>query len=627
MLIRAFFERRTTNQSPEDWRKEVAAKIQPPSLTIRSYGGGEINVIGQLSVIMSVGERKCQQTVLVQKGASVDLLLGTDTLPCLGFHLLLRPHEDKPTIDMMTSKEMETAVGKQDTGCLEVPPTVVPKQNSNPSGDMNLERTLNLTLGDTDDNLNTHCKDKIEVKLLTATRLPGRQAKVLRAQVSNTLGVKDVVFEPYEFLSDDQKLVMTEALIEPNKEGYVKLLIENHESHPVFLEAGTMLGQLQAVQIINNDKVPEVLHLREEDLNLVEETMPEPPSTPTERSQQLLDRINVAWNAISAEEGYKLKSLIDEYNDVFAIDPMEVGRTDLVQHRIDTGGQTPLRQPPRRIPFSLRAKVEKMVQEMLDTGIIEHSSSPWASPIVLVSKQDGSTRFCVDYRRLNAITKLDEFPLPRFCVDYRRLNAITKLDEFPLPRVDDSLDLLAGMKYFTTLDLASGYWLVGMAPEAQEKTAFVTHEGLYEFSVMPFGLCNAPATFQRLMEITLRGLARLKCVVYLDDIMVIGRSFEDHLDNLREVLERLRQAGLKLKPKKCHLVQSEVTYLGYVVSESGISVDASKVKAVRDFPVPKNLKQLRSFLGLASYYRRSMSRFSQVAAPLFVLTRKDTPYQ
>ena len=308
----------------------------------------------------------------------------------------------------------------------------------------------------------------------------------------------------------------------------MKLWIENHENHPVSLEAGTTLSQLQAAQVINRDEVPEVFHLQVEDPNTARETMPKPQNTPTERSQQPLDKLNVAWDAISAEESVELKSLIDEYNDVFAINPMEVGRSDLVQHDIDTGGHAPLKQPPRRIPFSLRAKVEKMVQEMLDTGIIEHSSSPWASPIVLVSKQDGCTRFCVDYR----------------C-----LNAITKLDELPLPRADDSLDLLAGMKYFTTLDLATGYWQAIMSSEAQEKTAFVTHEGLYEFLVMPFGLCNAPATFQRLMEITLRGLARYKCVVYLDDIMVIGRTFEEHLNNMREVLERLRKTGLKLKPK------------------------------------------------------------------------------
>ena len=182
----------------------------------------------------------------------------------------------------------------------------------------------------------------------------------------------------------------------------------------------------------------------------------------------------------------------------------------------------------------MRAKVEKLVEELPGNGIIEHSSSPWASPIVLVAKQDGSTRFCVDYRRLNAITKLDEFPLPR---------------------VDDSLDVLSGMKYFSTLDLATGYWQVGMSPDSKEKTAFVTHEGLYEFSVMPFGLCNVPATFQRLMEVTLRGLARSKCVVYLDDILVMGESFQEHLNNLKEVFGRLRPAGLRLKPQKCHLVR------------------------------------------------------------------------
>ena len=161
-------------------------------------------------------------------------------------------------------------------------------------------------------------------------------------------------------------------------------------------------------------------------------------------------------------------------------------------------------------------------------------------------------------------------------MDYHRLNAITKPGEFPLPHVDDSLDLLAGIKYFTTLDLATGYWQVGMTLEAQEKTAFVTHEGLYKFSVMPFGLCNVPTTFQRLMEVTLRGLVRHKCVVYLDDIMVMGKTF---------------------KPKKCHLMKREVTHLGYVVSESGI-LAPGKVKAVRDLPASRDLSNYGLFWAL-----------------------------
>ena len=158
---------------------------------------------------------------------------------------------------------------------------------------------------------------------MTATRLPSRQAKVVKAQVSNNSKAKDVVFEPYKFLLDDQGLVMTEALVEPNKEGYVKLWIENHENHPVSLEAGTTLGQLQAVQVINRDEVPEVFHLQVEDPNIATETMPKPQNTLTERSRQLLDKLKMAWDAISAEESVELKSLIDEYNDVFAINLME----------------------------------------------------------------------------------------------------------------------------------------------------------------------------------------------------------------------------------------------------------------------------------------------------------------
>jgi len=190
-----------------------------------------------------------------------------------------------------------------------------------------------------------------------------------------------------------------------------------------------------------------------------------------------LDQLDIQWKSITNREGIELKALIEEFNDVFALDPMEVGHTNLVQHHINTEEYPTVKQPSWRIPFFMKSKVEEMVNKMLGNGIIEHSSSPWASHIVLVTKQDGS--IC-------------------FCVDYRCLNSITKLDKFPLPHVDDSLDLLSGMKFFTTLNLATGYWQVSMSPNFKEKTAFVAHEGIYEyeFSVMPFNLCNAPATFQ-----------------------------------------------------------------------------------------------------------------------------------
>ena len=232
------------------------------------------------------------------------------------------------------------------------------------------------------------------------------------------------------------------------------------------------------------------------------------------------------------DERSQFSELIKEFQDVFALSPAELGHTNVVEHTINTGDASPLRQPPRRIPFALRSKVDEMVRDMMTQGVIQQSSSSWASPIVLVLKKDGSTRFCIDYRRLNSATKKDVYPLPR---------------------IDDTLDSLAKQKYFTTLDLASGYWKVGMDKQSQEKTAFITHSGLYEFLVMPFGLCNAPATFQRLMEVVLNGLVRNTCLVYLDDILVIGRTFQEHLSNLHQVFTRLREAGLRLKPSKCQL--------------------------------------------------------------------------
>ena len=234
-----------------------------------------------------------------------------------------------------------------------------------------------------------------------------------------------------------------------------------------------------------------------------------------------------------------------------------------MQHEVRTDGAYPIRQRVRRTAPAQREETRKLIEEMLHKDIIQPSSSPWASPVVLVRKKDGSARFCVDYRRVNSVTKKDAYPLPR---------------------VDDTLDTLAGSQVFTTLDLISGYWQVEVKPEDREKTAFCTSEGLFEFKVMPFGLCNAPATFQRLMDAVLMGLQWSRCLVYLDDVVVPGKSFEDHLQNLKYVLDRFRSAGLKLNLSKCKFGRREVTFLGHVVSAQGVAADPAKLSKVASWP-------------------------------------------
>ncbi|GBN25305.1 Retrovirus-related Pol polyprotein from transposon 297 [Araneus ventricosus] len=251
---------------------------------------------------------------------------------------------------------------------------------------------------------------------------------------------------------------------------------------------------------------------------------------------------------LNEEQRIAVRKLLNEFRDLFSICDADVGRCNMTQHRINTGDHPPIKQYPRRLPLA-RKEAEHLVKEMVDNGIIEESSGPWASPIVLVKKKDGSTRFCVDYRKLNEITKKDSYPLPR---------------------IDDTLDALNGSQWFTTLDLKSGYWQVEVRPEDRKKTDFTTGQELWQFKVMPFELCNAPATFERLMETVLRGLSSEACLVYLDDIIIVGRTFEEHLNNLRKVFQRLQKANLKLNPRKCRVFQKEVTYVGHVISAEGV---------------------------------------------------------
>ncbi|GFW52474.1 retrovirus-related Pol polyprotein from transposon 297 [Trichonephila clavipes] len=200
-------------------------------------------------------------------------------------------------------------------------------------------------------------------------------------------------------------------------------------------------------------------------------------------------------------------------------------------------------------------------------------------------------------------------------------------DSYPLPRIDDTLDTLSGHKWFSTLDLKSGYWQVEVHPEDREKTAFTSGQGLWQFKVMPFGLCNAPATFERLMETVLKGLTFEACLIYLDDVIIGGRTFEEHLQNIRKVLSKLSDANLKLNPSKCKFFQKEVNYLGHIISAEGVRTDPEKVSAVKNWKRPENLRELRSFLGLCTYYRKFVKGFSNIARPLHKLTESKQKFQ
>ena len=191
-----------------------------------------------------------------------------------------------------------------------------------------------------------------------------------------------------------------------------------------------------------------------------------------------------------------------------------------------------------------------------------------------------------------------------------------------MPRIDETLDSLSGSQLLSTLDLASGYWQVEVSPADRPKTAFCTSEGLHKFKVMPFGLCNAPTTFQRLMNLILSGLQWRSCLVYLDDIIVHGKNFEDHLYNLELVFDRIKEAGLKVQPTKCSFFKEQVKYLGHIVSKHGIATDPDKTTKVQSWPVPQSIREVQQFLGLANYYRRFIENFASIAKPLHKLTEK-----
>ena len=385
---------------------------------------------------------------------------------------------------------------------------------------------------------------------------------------------------------------------------------------PVKLQKGTPVAQFTQLNkktpIIEIEKLPESPKANNKDeisqINiLVEELQSKYKDIDDSLWEGIPLDLDIGLESLPKDRLRCLIGLLHEYRDLFADDkdaPSHVAPS-MTTHHIRSENAAPISCAPRRVSPMQRNVIKNEIQKMLNAGIIRPSESPWSSPVVLVPKKDGSVRFAIDYRKLNSVT--------------------TK-DVYALPLIDDTLDSLSGACFFSTLDLASGYWQVPVSEIDKQKTAFVSHEGLFEYNVMPFGLCNAPATFQRMMDNVLAGLKWQSCLVYLDDIIIYSDTIENHIKDLKDVFERLRKANLKLKSSKCKICCEKVPYLGFVISKEGLRADPSKLKCIREWPRPRSKEEVHSFLGLIGYYRKLIKNLTMVEHPMRKLITIDEPF-
>ena len=433
--------------------------------------------------------------------------------------------------------------------------------------------------------------------------LPPRSCKIVEAEVDIRKAMhgksaqnRVCAVECLPTLAETMGVVMGSELVEVQN-GKVPVNLINVHDTPLQVYKGKTLGSLHPVKHISTIRSDQRNRHRKRKKSSKILTVADIP----EHTRAVLD----GADDLTVEQTSEVCELILEDTDRFVKKDGKTGNTDWVEHGVNVQGAPPLKTSYHGVPRAKQEIADEHVDKMLEQGVIEPSDSPWSFPTVLVTKKDGSIRFCVDYRRLNAL--------------------ILK-DAYNLPRIDETLNTLGGAEWFCTMDLASGYWQIKMREEDKPKTAFMTRKGLFQFRVMPFGLTNAPATFQRLMDTVLRGLQWEKCLVYLDDIIVFGPTFDQTLENLRCVMQRLKAAGLKLKASKCHWFRRSVKYLEHIVSSEGIACDPDKIEVVQVWPEPTTVTQVRQFLGFASYYRKFIPNFSEIAQPLTKLTRKSVRF-
>ena len=377
----------------------------------------------------------------------------------------------------------------------------------------------------------------------------------------------------------------------------VSVVLRNLTGKTIHLAPGRCMARIAVA-----NEVPEAVPSPELTKELAETQEKETPKLTIGEHQELLMELLRKDGGLEQlkewppELALKFERMLMEHHHIFSLDKNEIGCTDSAEHIIELMDDEPFKERFRRIVLPLLEEVQENLQDMLDGGAIRPSKSPWCNAIVLVRKKDGTLRFCIDFRKLNARTKKDSYPLPQ---------------------MQETMESMVGVRFFSSMDLKSRFWQVRMSEKSQQYTAFTVGSlGVYEFLRMPYGLCNAPATFQRLMQNCLGELNLTYALVYLDDVIVYSNTEEDHLRRLQAVFERFHEHGLKLKPSKCSFLQKQITFLGHEVSAEGMRPGDLNLKGIAEMAPPANYTEVRRFLGMTGFFRQFIKNYARIAKPL-----------
>ena len=429
--------------------------------------------------------------------------------------------------------------------------------------------------------------------------IPPHSEAIVPIRISGFADNSVVLIEPKLNLSDISLVGGKNLCTVENSKGVYRLM--NPTNLPVFLKSNQRLAK---VSLVDNTSVFDMKEPNEAHVFSMGET-----SQKTDHEQMIKDLgINLDDTQLSEDQKSRLYQFLGNNRDIFAKDISELGVTNLHTHTIHTGNAPPVSSAPYRQTPKMRAELERQLEDMKRHGIIEESNSVWHSPVVMVKKPNNEWRFCVDYRKLNAVTELMAFPIPH---------------------MTEVFDTLAESKaeIFSTLDLRSGFWQVPLDKTSKAKSAFITHQGIFEFNRLSFGMVNAPMSFQALMTKVLKNLNFKIALVYIDDLIIFSRDFDQHLHHLSLVFNNLRAANLKLNPSKCKLATESVKYLGHIVSKQGLKVNPENIDKIKNCQRPINVKQVRSALGMMGYYRKFILGYAKIAQPLNDLLKKETKFE